>query len=219
MDSNDTNTADIDSNLSLPSDRIRAKALELFARKGVAQVGMRELASHIGLSVGGFYYYFKNKEDVLFELIDELYEDLLATLNGERDEEAQTIECALLAHLRLYMCQRPAFTLAERHLGELSPDRQQAIRLQESAYTEGLSRLAAKGMAGRKLLFPTTFWPPLLGFLRALFDRLDDSSFREEMVITLGLSTVDRLFNLVSSTTANIAPPTSDTQQHPAKQP
>ncbi|WP_332821602.1 TetR/AcrR family transcriptional regulator, partial [Pseudomonas sp.] len=58
-------------------EQIRGKALELFAERGFAEVGMRELALHLGIGAGSVYHHFQSKEQLLFELIEELYEDLL----------------------------------------------------------------------------------------------------------------------------------------------
>ena len=58
-------------------ETLRGKALVLFAERGFAQVGMRELALHLGMAAGSLYHHFESKEQLLFELIEELYEELL----------------------------------------------------------------------------------------------------------------------------------------------
>ncbi len=62
----------------------RDKALELLAVKGFGQVSMRELASHLGLTAGSLYHHFPSKQHLLFDLIEELFEELLATLQRPR---------------------------------------------------------------------------------------------------------------------------------------
>ncbi|WP_338509167.1 helix-turn-helix domain-containing protein [Pseudomonas poae] len=37
------------------------------------QVGMRELAACLGLSAGTLYHYYSSKQEMLFEVIEELY--------------------------------------------------------------------------------------------------------------------------------------------------
>ena len=58
----------------------RNKALELLASKGFGQVGMRELASSLGLTPGSLYHHYPSKQHLLLDLIDEFYEELLTTL-------------------------------------------------------------------------------------------------------------------------------------------
>jgi AcrR family transcriptional regulator len=45
-------------------------AKELFATKGYSATGIREIAEKAGLSLGNFYNYFKNKEDLFTCLLD-----------------------------------------------------------------------------------------------------------------------------------------------------
>ena len=57
-------------------ETIRAQALELFVSKGFGQVSMRELARHVGLAPGSLYNHFPSKQALLFDLIEEIYEEL-----------------------------------------------------------------------------------------------------------------------------------------------
>lgn len=45
-------------------------AKQLFSEKGYAATGVREIAEKGGLSLGNFYNYFKNKEELFTHLID-----------------------------------------------------------------------------------------------------------------------------------------------------
>ncbi|MCX8124385.1 MAG: TetR/AcrR family transcriptional regulator [Spirochaetes bacterium] len=45
-------------------------AKELFATKGYSATGIREIAEKAGLSLGNFYNYFKNKEDLFKNLLE-----------------------------------------------------------------------------------------------------------------------------------------------------
>ncbi|MFA5520013.1 MAG: TetR/AcrR family transcriptional regulator [Spirochaetota bacterium] len=45
-------------------------AKQLFSEKGYAATGIREIAEKSGLSLGNFYNYFKNKEELFKRLID-----------------------------------------------------------------------------------------------------------------------------------------------------
>lgn len=55
----------------------RERALELFAEQGFGQVSLRKLANHMGVSTGTLYTHVAGKEELLFEALEEHYEQLL----------------------------------------------------------------------------------------------------------------------------------------------
>lgn len=55
-------------------------AKQLFSEKGYAATGVREIAEKGGLSLGNFYNYFKNKEELFKHLIDP--ENIIASLSS-----------------------------------------------------------------------------------------------------------------------------------------
>ncbi|MEX6504429.1 TetR/AcrR family transcriptional regulator [Pseudomonas zhanjiangensis] len=128
-------------------EQIRSKALELFAERGFSQVGMRELALRLGIGAGSFYHHFVSKEQMLFELIEELYEDLhdAATLT-RAGSATQRLEGLLRAHIALHERRSLHFLMAEQELRNLSPAHYQQIRQMREQYeSELLSRLRAAG--------------------------------------------------------------------------
>ena len=63
-------------------DKILIQSLKLFNEQGMAQVGVRDIARHLGLSPGNLSYHFPKKEDLVLELVsrmravnDEWYKD------------------------------------------------------------------------------------------------------------------------------------------------
>ncbi|MGY3175935.1 AcrR family transcriptional regulator [Pseudomonas sp. TE12234] len=58
-------------------DRLLDAAIELFARHGFQAIGLRDLASHLGLHAGSLYHHIENKQCLLFELIESALSDLL----------------------------------------------------------------------------------------------------------------------------------------------
>lgn len=55
-------------------DRIIIVATEVFFDKGFADTTVDDITGSAGLSHGTFYIYFKNKKDVLYELVKETFE-------------------------------------------------------------------------------------------------------------------------------------------------
>lgn len=121
-------------------EQIRTKALELYAEKGFAQVGMRELALHLGIGAGSIYNHFGSKEQLLFEVIEDLYEDLLESAVRTETAADDRLQAVLHAHIDMYE-QRPlGFLLGEQEFRCLSPSHQEHIRQMRTRYEEILLR-------------------------------------------------------------------------------
>ncbi|EPB9494570.1 TPA: TetR/AcrR family transcriptional regulator [Pseudomonas aeruginosa] len=99
-------------------DRTLRKSAELFAERGFAQVGMRELARHLGISSGSIYHHIESKQALLGELLEDLYQTLLAGPLGTRvlpQRSAQErLQDTLSWHLLLHKQKTEQFLLAER---------------------------------------------------------------------------------------------------------
>jgi AcrR family transcriptional regulator len=124
----------------------RERAMALFAEKGFGQVSMRELAAHVGLAAGSLYHHFPSKQDLLYDLIEELFDALHATLDQGRRAQARgqpVLACLIAAHWRLH-AQRPLlYRLAERDFCCLTPIQQQDLAQLRQRYEDGLLRLVA----------------------------------------------------------------------------
>lgn len=127
----------------------RDKALELFAVKGFGQVSMRELASHLGLTAGSLYHHFPSKQHLLFDLIEELFEELLATLQApERGKpDGTALSRVIQAHWALHAERPLQFRLAERDLCCLSEAQQARIAQVRRDYETRLLQLIAPDAA------------------------------------------------------------------------
>lgn len=70
-------------------EKILQKSLELFNTKGCVSTSNRMIAKEMDISIGNFYYYFKNKEEILIELflryLQKIFKDV-TNLNYEKDE-------------------------------------------------------------------------------------------------------------------------------------
>ncbi|WP_223515888.1 TetR/AcrR family transcriptional regulator [Pseudomonas sp. GL-R-26] len=122
----------------------RDKVLELFACKGFGQVGMRELATCLGLSPGSLYHHYPSKQHLLLDLIEEFYEELLATLGriqqkapGKRDK----LNSLIRAHLNLHREMPWHFRLVERDSGCLNEEQQARVRQLREQYERALLRM------------------------------------------------------------------------------
>ena len=79
--------------------RIIDAAMEVFSAKGYATANIREIAKSAGISVGGVYLYFKNKEELYKNLISEERKDL-SSMIGMTSGHARTASEALSAFIK-----------------------------------------------------------------------------------------------------------------------
>ncbi|MNF38499.1 Nucleoid occlusion factor SlmA [compost metagenome] len=122
----------------------RDKALELFASKGFGQVGMRELATHLGLTPGSLYHHYPSKQHLLLDLIEEFYEELLTTLSRlERQprDPRDSLHALIQAHLSLHQEMPCHYRLVERDSSCLNEDQQARVQQLQERYEQHLMRL------------------------------------------------------------------------------
>jgi AcrR family transcriptional regulator len=50
-------------------ERIMEAAMKLFAQKGIHETNSKQIAAEAGVSIGSFYYYFKDKKKLLIEVL------------------------------------------------------------------------------------------------------------------------------------------------------
>ncbi len=58
-------------------DKLLRASADLMAERGFSQTSIRDVATATGFSLGGMYYYFKNKEDLLFQIQKKTFGSLL----------------------------------------------------------------------------------------------------------------------------------------------
>lgn len=57
-------------------DKILLKAQELFNKKGLAQVSVRNICEELGISLGNYTYYFPDKQQIVVELYQKMVVEL-----------------------------------------------------------------------------------------------------------------------------------------------
>ena len=119
----------------------RDKVLELFASKGFGQVGMRELATCLGLAPGSLYHHYPSKQHLLLDLIEEFYEELLAALGRiaqQAPAKRDRLNSLIRAHVTLHQEMPWHFRLAERDSGCLNDEQQARVRQLREQYERAL---------------------------------------------------------------------------------
>ena len=77
-------------------ERVRKEILdaagELFAVEGYDHVSMRRIGDKIGYSPATIYLYFQDKEDLLRQLCDETFRELIETIHAEKSQAADPLD-------------------------------------------------------------------------------------------------------------------------------
>jgi TetR/AcrR family transcriptional regulator, cholesterol catabolism regulator len=76
----------------LEMDEISEVAAKLFAEKGYSGTSMRDIANALNVSVASVYYYYKNKEGLLYSIIVSIGEELLRALKKAQSESNSPLE-------------------------------------------------------------------------------------------------------------------------------
>jgi AcrR family transcriptional regulator len=82
--------------------KIMKAAMDVFSRKGYAKANIREIARTAGISVGGVYLYFRNKEELYRSLINERMLDIgskTETIAGKTQSASEALSNFLKIHL------------------------------------------------------------------------------------------------------------------------
>jgi AcrR family transcriptional regulator len=100
--------------------QILTAARKTFTGQGYAQASMRSIAREAGISVGGVYLHFKNKEE-LYQTLQKEWMDQLNrnTMSALRDshEPAEAIASFITTSIEFVRCHREMINLTGRELG------------------------------------------------------------------------------------------------------
>jgi len=129
-------------------------AIDLFYRKGYSATSIREVGAKAGVSNSLLYHYFKDKEEMLFQIISATSQDLLATLQ-EVDERVSEplagLREKLVQHMVLYgMRRRRESKIVVEENYWLTGKRRETVREYQrqiyEIYMKNLKALATEGV-------------------------------------------------------------------------
>nr|WP_047169565.1 TetR/AcrR family transcriptional regulator [Sphingomonas sp. Y57] len=86
-------------------DLILAGAANLFLKRGYAAVSMRMIASEVYVTTGSLYYYFKDKDEIVREILDtghrRVHEEVRSAIEslGDTASKVSKIKVGIRAHL------------------------------------------------------------------------------------------------------------------------
>jgi AcrR family transcriptional regulator len=127
---------------------ILKSAAAAFRRRGYHGASVDEIASALDMTKGNLYYYFQNKEEILFACHDYSLDELLVLMEQVRAEQSRPddkLRKLILAfiHMMLDELQATALTL---DLQALSPTLMKRIIAKRDRFDHGLREIIQQGM-------------------------------------------------------------------------
>jgi AcrR family transcriptional regulator len=125
-------------------------AARVFHEKGYEATSIQDIADEVGILKGSMYYYISSKEDVLFEMLQEVHEAALATVLEAVEEDGDPLQklrafVSTLARFNADNTVRMGILLHD--FRSLSEPRQKAIVKERDQYDKVLRKLITDGQA------------------------------------------------------------------------
>ena len=129
--------------------RIREAALRLIARHGYAAVSMRQIAKEVGMQAGALYNYTPDKQTLLFDLMRDHMEALLASFQDQVYDEdpLARLEAFMRFHIRFHLPRPDQVFVAYMELRNLSDENFAVIEEMRHRYEDGLEGILRDGVA------------------------------------------------------------------------
>lgn len=134
---------------------IREAAVSLIARYGYEAVSMRRLAEEVGVQAAALYRYFPTKEELLFTLMREHMEGLIASWQAADpagSDEAKRLAAFVKNHIIFHVARRHSTHVSNMELRSLSPEKLTAILKLRTTYEKELRRILREGSAAGAFL-------------------------------------------------------------------
>jgi len=146
------------SSADVTGPRIRAAALRLFARHGYAAVSMRQIATDVGVQAGTLYLYTPDKQSLLFDLMQQHMQDLLAELANlpQASTPLADLENFTRFHIRFHQARSDAVFISYMELRNLEPANFERIEALRRDYEAHLGTVLARGKAAHAFDLPDT---------------------------------------------------------------
>jgi len=135
-------------------ESLLSAATVLFSGKGYGDTSIREIGTKAGVSDSIIYHYFKNKEDLLFQIIQIASQDLIQMLVKIDEEISDPVECLyemLLTNMTLFNLKRNKeikIITSDRHWlrGKRHGTIKDMLRKIRSIYVQKLYKMSEMGL-------------------------------------------------------------------------
>lgn len=133
-------------------EEVYVKAANLFRKKGYLRTSMNDIAKELNIQKGSLYYYIKDKETLLFEILDRTTNGLVEgvrkfPLKGLSTKEK--LEYFILEHSKNIRQYENEIPLLVNEIGNLRPELKNIIISKRMKYEEVLLDVLKEGMSNR----------------------------------------------------------------------
>lgn len=136
---------------------ILASAANLFQIRGYAAVSMRIIANELAVTTGSLYYYFKDKDEIVREILDtghrRVHDEVRVAIEslGSSASKSSKIKAGIRAHLTA-LFEKDSFPAANVRIFAHVPDHlRRAVRPGRKAYEEYWMRLLSDDGGGQAM--------------------------------------------------------------------
>jgi AcrR family transcriptional regulator len=126
--------------------KIRDAALRLFARHGFAAVSMRQIAAEVGVQAGALYLYTPDKQTLLFDLMRDHLDELLAAWHPSEGNAAAQLEHFVRHHIAYHLDRPELVFIAYMELRNLSAENFAVIEGLRRDYEDRLEAIVRAGV-------------------------------------------------------------------------
>ena len=150
----DTVTIDLRDQLKLKKqayvqDEILSTAAILFADKGFRAITINDIAAGLGYTKSVVYYYFKNKNEILWQIFNRMYESYQQAIDeviGKSLSPTETLHEILYQHALQVMKRKHWTAIYFRDESELEPEQQNLMRKRKREYDASIEKVYQEGV-------------------------------------------------------------------------
>lgn len=148
-------------------------AAQVFLERGFAKATMQELADRLGMLKGSVYHYTKGKDELLYRIISDLYEQMAPTLELDQaaGDPVDRLRAFVRQHIELIVANRAKFAVFYADFRHLSGVQKQRVAEWRRQYETVFSRLISQAMEAGEIdrsLDIALFTRTWLGMLNSL---------------------------------------------------
>ena len=125
-------------------------AAKLFIERGLGGTSMQDIARELGLTRTAVYYYFKNKEEILKGLTEDVTlaaKQMTGKVAAQRDTDpAQALRALVEQHARLILSRPAEFRVVDRNEEDMPPKLQAASEAARRGVFENVSAVIQRGV-------------------------------------------------------------------------
>ncbi len=146
------------SHSQITGPKVREAASRLFARHGFAAVSMRQIAAEVGVQAGALYLYTPDKQTLLFDLMREHMDELLAAWQARDkfDAPLSQLEAFVRFHIGFHLDRPDAVFIAYMELRNLAEENFATIEALRKRYEDALEEILDQGQQAGVFKVPDT---------------------------------------------------------------